>query len=85
MHLVSELGLSVGSISEKHPNEPRWSLGSGSTMTTAEEMAHVCRNITAVLTGIEANKSLRNCARSQKSTALGNESAGFKNLKILRG
>lgn len=85
MHLDSMLGLSVGRISEKHPNEPRWSLGRGSTMTTAEAMAHECRNITAVLTGIEANKSLRNCARSQTSTALGNESAGFKNLEVLRG
>lgn len=38
MHLDSVLDLSVGSISEKHPNE----LGSGSTMTTAEEIAHEC-------------------------------------------
>lgn len=87
MHLDSVLGLSVGSISEKHPNEPRWALGSGSAVTTAEEMAHKCRNITAgiFLTGIEANKSPRNCAGSQTITALGNESAEFKNLNVLRG
>lgn len=73
------------SISERHPDDPRWPLGSRSTMTTAEKVAHEYRNTTAVLTGIEANKSPRNCAGSQTSTVLGNEGAGFKNLKVLRG
>lgn len=54
-------------------------------MMIAEERAHEYRNTTVVITGIEASKSPRNCAASLTSTALGNESAGLKNLKVLRG